>query len=228
MQLSEIRQVVKGRYGLDRSTTADALFTDAVLNDLINEAHRTLARKAWLYKDTDRNETLVGGTKRYALDTDVIRIDPTTMRIVVSGTYTTLLHRNEGSLRFDAGPLESVSSGTPAYWWWEQGELTNDEQVVVQLHPTPSAAGTLYYSAWVYPADLSADADRPKFSALEHDRLVPVTCWKMAEVERSRGRDDAPVEYWAQAAAQAIDELAGIRQRPTLQRRDQVPTRASA
>ena len=223
-----LRQVVKGRYGLDRSTTADALFTDTILGDLINEAHRWLAREAWLYYEMDRTETLVNGTKRYALDTDVIRVDPTTIRQVVGGTYSTLLPRNEAALRYDVGPLESVSTGTATGFWLNQGELTNDETVVISLHPTPNAAGTLLYSAWVYPADLSADGDRPKLQASEHDRLVIVTCWKMSEVELSRGRENAPVAYWQPLAQRAAAELAATRKKPTGLRVDGVPSRVAA
>lgn len=207
MTLTEIRQIAKGRYGLARTATEDALFTDTVLTDLVNEAHRWLAREAWLYYESDRTETLVNAQRRYALDSDVIRLDPATVRINFGGSYAVLAHRLQGSLMQQYGALESTADGTPVAFFLAGGELTNDEGTVVTLYPAPNGAGTLLYAAWVYPAALANDSDRPPFQASEHDRLIPAVCWKMAELDRSRGRAEAPVEYWAQMAVQAKDEL---------------------
>lgn len=71
----------------------------------------------------------------------------------------------------------------------------------------------LIYGAWVYPATLSADSDRPPLPVSEHDRLIPAICWGMAQLDRTRGRADAPVEMWEKAAYAEAMELFEIHRR---------------
>jgi hypothetical protein len=294
MDLSMLRQVAKGRYGLDRSSGEDSLFTNPVLNDLINEKHRWFASVALCYYRPDYYTPFVVGQSAYAADAAVIEIDPKTVRIqTAAGTFARLPLRLYPSLLDERGILEALPTSTPTAFWMRAGG-ENDRSRIIELVPAPNtltagagttvgadivsatdpkitvvssaaisrglqlivgaekmlvqhvksatevvvvrghngtpaltsstashtaATGTvkwdlhnLIYGAWVYPSELIADSDRPALDSSEHDRLIPAICWGMAELERSRGRGDAPVEYWqAQAADKALELFEVIR-----------------
>jgi hypothetical protein len=294
MDLSTLRQVAKGRYGLDRSTGEDSLFTNPVLNDLINEKHRWFASVALCYYRADFYQPLTVGQSAYAGDATVIEIDPKTVLLQYgANSFTPLPLRLYPSLVSERGALQVLAASVPSAFWMRAGGSGDgaDKSRVIELSPAPAAstpgsttisdtggisaadttfgvtsaanlgrgclitidnekmlvmaadtvptpdtvtvvrgyAGTtaaahtdgtavtwnlhnLIYGAWHYPADLSADTDRPALDTSEHDRLIPAICWGMAELERSRGRGDAPVEYWqAQAADKALELFEIIR-----------------
>jgi len=286
MDLSTLRQVAKGRYGLDRSTGEDSLFTNPVLNDLINEKHRWFAGVSMCYYLPDLYTPLVVGQSAYAGNARVIEIDPKTVILqTAASTFAPLPLRLYPSLVSERGALQALANGTPSAYWMRAGS-ENDQSRIIELSPAPSTstagAGTtitealnatetvltvasatginrgmvlvidsekmlvisvasllvtvqrghsattaaahldnaavtwnlhnLIYGAWVYPSELSADTDRPPLDASEHDRLIPAICWGMAELDRSRGRQDAPVEYWqGQAADKALELFETIR-----------------
>lgn len=220
MDLSMLRQVAKGRYGLDRSTGEDSLFTNPVLNDLINEKHRWFASVALCYYKHNFSTALVSGQSGYAGDPSVIEIDPKTVRVQsATNTYAPLPLRLYSSLVSEWGALEGKATGLPTCFWMRAGGSgdTNDQSRVIEVYPVPGASQVgasfkLWYGGWHYPVDLAADTDRPLLPAHEHDRLIPAICWGMAELERSRGRGDAPVEYWqAQAQDKALELFEIIR-----------------
>lgn len=286
MDLSMLRQVAKGRYGLDRSSGEDSLFTNPVLNDLINEKHRWFASVALCYYLPDIYAPLVVGQSGYAGNARVIEIDPKTVLLqTAANAFAPLPLRLYPSLVSERGALQALANGTPSAFWMRAG-AESDQSRIIELSPAPNTstagAGTtiteplsatdtvitvnaatginrgtvltidsekmlvisvstlqvtvqrghsataatphvdnatvswnlhnLVYGAWVYPPELSADTDRPALDASEHDRLIPAICWGMAELERSRGRQDAPVEYWqAQAADKALELFEVIR-----------------
>jgi len=286
MDLSTLRIVAKGRYGLDRSTGEDSLFTNPVLNDLINEKHRWFAGVSMCYYLPDLYTPLVVGQSAYAGNARVIEIDPKTVVLqTAASAFAPLPLRLYPSLVSERGALQALANGTPSAYWMRAGS-ENDQSRIIELSPAPSTstagAGTtitealnatetvltvasatginrgmvlvidsekmlvisvasllvtvqrghsattaathldnatvtwnlhnLIYGAWVYPAELTADSDRPALDASEHDRLIPAICWGMAELDRSRGRQDAPVEYWqGQAADKALELFETIR-----------------
>lgn len=291
MNLSMLRQVAKGRYGLDRSTGEDSLFTNPVLNDLINEKHRWFASVALCYYLPDIYTPLVVGQSSYAGNARVIEIDPKTLLLqTAAATFAPLPLRLYPSLVSERGALQALANGTPTAFWMRAGSDA-DQSRIIELSPAPSTstagAGTtlaaavanatdtvisvasaaalnrgmvvtvdseamyvlavdtaatpdtitvqrghsgttaashansapvswnlhnLIYGAWVYPPELTGDTDRPALDASEHDRLIPAICWGMAELERSRGRGESPVEYWqAQAADKALELFEIIR-----------------
>src|SRR5687768_13185899 len=99
MDLATLRSIAKGRYGLERGSSEDALFTNPVLNDIINEKHRWFASVALCYYEHSKSELLVIDQTAYPADADVIEIDTKTVRLLYgAATYTLLPLRLYSSL----------------------------------------------------------------------------------------------------------------------------------
>lgn len=212
MQLSVMRQTVKGFYGAERSTTADGLFTDAILNDVLNRGHHWFAERSRCYYAEFTTNLPLGttgasgpGTSVVTLDTTLIELDLETVEFAAAGlaTWTGIPFKPKKELRNAqaARSLRNVSLGTPTNFFIRPGAADNAGRVL-ELHPGANAAVTngFKYSGWVYPPDMSADADVPELQPAEHWKILAAGCWQLALLERSRGRQDAPVTEWYNVA----------------------------
>lgn len=202
MTLAQLRLHALGRFGLHGWEGEHGVLNWPVTRRAINDAHRWFAARTLCYYDANRSESVSAGTARYALDSDVIRVDPATLRISVSGSYTQLVPRLRSSLLVQYGALEGVAGGTPQYVVLEAGGETNDETAVVQLVPTPNATATLYYGGWIYPAEL-AETDRPLLPEAEQARLLTAICWRFAELLEGAGQESGAADWLAKAEREA-------------------------
>ncbi len=209
MTLQEMREQARTEYGLGAG--ADAVFTDDVMNGLINRAHRWLAREARCYYATKAADVTVGsdGLSVVALAGDVFEVDtrPGMVRARVGSGWRPLRRLCEEQLRA-AGALESRSNATPYGFFLRVGAMDGAHREMC-LYPggDVAAASGLRYAAWVYPSPMAADTDAPELPEGEHDLLLPVVKWLMADVERTSGRSDAPVETNFALAREAAVEM---------------------
>jgi len=221
VQLGDFIQIAKGQYGLDKSATEDALFTNSVMTDMVNNAHKEFAAVARCYYATFASVTVTAvttGTGILALDPTVIEFDIYTFDLKSgAGAWTQLTLRHLRSLRKDLGPLQAIAAGTPAFFFIHPGASASNAKVV-EMQPGPSnaflggaSAAAGQYNAWVYPPDLTNLTDTPVLEVHEHWRLIPWICWQMALLENSRGRSSPEVvQLWYDRALTAALELREI------------------
>src|SRR4051794_33396793 len=136
MDLTTIRQTAKGAYGLDKSATADALFTDSVLTDLVNAAHMDFAAMVRCYWSTFTTN-LTSGTNLYALDPTVIELDIYTVRANLT-PWTQLKLKQLKELINANGPPEAWTSAPPASFHMHPGAVAGQAKVI-ELYPIPNA-----------------------------------------------------------------------------------------
>jgi hypothetical protein len=201
----QIREQSRARYALD-GATSDDLFTDAQVNFYIDEWHRTLADLLRCYQEerSTAGSALVTENSQYyaVLAEDVLDVDPYSVQVNSSGTYTHLKKRLYRSLVEQYGPLQSVSRGTPLYWYERPGSAaaTIREIGLLPAPDTTIAALTpaIRYRVWYVPADLTTDSGVPDLAEKFHRQaFVPSICRMMAETEFAQGRlDAAVVELW--------------------------------
>lgn len=234
MKLSTIRMQALTRYGntAARYGTEDELFPRAVMHDLINEAHRWLAEQTLCYRLRDEYDLPLGsgGKSSVALDCNVICLDDFTLRIQYGGTWRTLEYVDEEELYDTFDALEQTSNGVPQYYYLRMGSAI-DAQQYLELYPGSDTAVTsgVRVEAYIYPALMSAETDSPALQPGYHPKLIPAICWKMAEMDLSRGVRDAPVLYWkgeAQQAAQELKDLIDLAKRPEPRRVRHIDTDA--
>ena len=210
MTLQEIREQARTEYGLVGSAD-DGVFSNTVMNGLINRAHRWLAREARCYYTTKAADVAVGsdGLSVVALAGDVFEVDtrPGMVRARVGSGWRSLRRLCEEQLRA-AGALESRSNASPYGFFLRVGALDGAHREMC-LYPggDAAAAAGLRYAAWVYPPALAEDTDAPELPEGEHDLLLPVVKWLMADMERTSGRADAPVETNFALAREAAVEM---------------------
>lgn len=230
LTLANVRRTSKSRYGLPYSTAEDPVFTDAMMLEIINQAYSWFAGATLCCYDRDILKRITNdassGTAEYALDSTVIKPDHRTFWITYytgSGPYTItrsrLAARSYPDLVEQYGtPIESVTAGVPLYFFLHGGTASGASKNIT-LVPTPNglknSSGTytaddtisFHYSAWVYPAELTSDSDNLMLDEPDVYRLVPAICWHMAMFEASRGRNDAPVNMWAETALREASEF---------------------
>lgn len=210
MDLSTLRKTAKGYYGLAFSTAADDEFPDDVLNVLTNDAHKWVVEIARPYYG-EITANISAGTSTVNLDPTVLELDFHTVRINLNSTWLTLQARTQRDLTEQYGPLNNLAQGDTV-WFYVRGGSAAGAGQVLELVPKPdeTVASGLKYKAWTYPADLSGDSDTPALQAAQHHRLIPAICWKMALLQQSRGRENAPVATWYEAALREAKALADI------------------
>jgi hypothetical protein len=212
MQLSEILNVARGRYGLDRFGDEDPLLNDVILTDLANEKHRWLAAETLCYRATKTHDlpVMANGLSTVGLDCLVIQpVEPMNVRVNYDGAWQRLEHCEQEELIRCHGPLENEPAGTPRYYYHRLG-TSLDNQRIIEVFPGVAAQvdGGFKIDCYVYPSLMSADTATPAISPAEHTRLIPAICWGMAEVQFSRGQASAAlVSYWEAQARQAAAEL---------------------
>lgn len=212
--LTQVRQIARGMYGLEYSSTEDQLYSDPFLNKLVNKAHHWFAGVTGCYWNDALSQALTTSQASYALSGLVIEPNVRSFRLKVSTTYTRLPVRAYESLLEQYGALEGIAAGTPLYVYLRPG-TANAAVQKFELYPPPNAAngtanGTVYYAATVYPSELTSDSDTFPLDDPNLYRLIPAICWEMANFDASRGRPDAPVNLWAQKALAEAVELQRI------------------
>jgi hypothetical protein len=208
--LVALRRRALQRYGILGSGAEDRKWTNPVMADAINEAHRWLAKESRLYWD-ERQANVVAGTSSIALGTDVFEVENDTLRIQNSGTWQPLRFVALKELQQRCGPLDEVAAADPWAYYLRTGD-TSGAHVILKLFPKPqtSVSAGLRYACFIAPPDLEDDDDEPAMQAAWQDYLLPVTCWKMAELEMAQGRPDAPIGYWLPRAEKAAEELKSL------------------
>jgi hypothetical protein len=202
MQLSDFLKTIKGRYGREYSTDEDALFTDDLLTQMYNEAHRKVAEIARCYQRTSVYTIPLGsaGVSTVSLACDVIDVDRRRVRWYNATTeqWIPLTWAPEHELYDRYGDvLDNATLGDPLYFWFQVGDASDAQRQMV-LYPGRSASVTdgLRVREDIYPALMTQDTHAPAVQPAEIMLHLPhAVMWRMAELERARGRPDAPVEY---------------------------------
>ena len=205
--LAALRQICRARYGGSRWNDEDALWNQVVLNDCVNEAHRDLAQRLLVYRQTQTyNITASDGIVE--LDCNVIEILPNTVEISLSSHWRRLTHVPEERLLYGYGSFREITDTDPWAYWLQAGD-TFEQHRLLRLFPEPqtTVSSGLKLDAFIYPADMTADTHTPALQPAEHRHLIPLVCLRMAELDLSRGRQDAPVAYWRQQAEEALTTL---------------------
>lgn len=208
MTLAELRRGALLRFGLNPYEGEDPVLLLPLLNDLVNEAHRQAAREAKLYRRTFNPDVPAGsgGVATVSVDETVWELDRSfrAVQVLNGSTWRELYPRTEAELVDQYGPLANAASGTPHSYFEAMGYQDSAQRQLI-LFPGPSAAisSGLKYTAWVYPDTLSSDSDRPELPAGEHDLLIPLICWKMAEVRADPGL----LQVWSRSGNEALLEL---------------------
>lgn len=210
MTLAQLRQGALLRFGKNPYEGEDPVLIRPLLTDLINEAHRWLAVEARLYRQTFTTNLVIssGGISTVSLDETVYLIDDASVRVLNGSTWEKPEQVPESVVTDYFGPFDAVETVTvPTYYWMATGSADSAQrQLVFYPGATAAISNGLKYSAWTYPAAMTAETDRPEFPASEHDLLLPVICWKMAEVLLSQG-EQTPLAYWQGAANVAALDL---------------------
>jgi hypothetical protein len=208
-----------------KEATEDDLFKDAVMLDALNGAHKAFAALARPYM-AEITVNLAASTVMVALPDTVIEVDQSSVRVRAgtgaldtSGAWTRLTFKQRRSLIGENGAPEAWTAlATAPTNFFVMPGATNDAIRKIGVYPpattgflgSPVGTNNLRMDAWVYPSDLAlADASLP-LSDHEQWRLVPWICKQMAQLERSRGRPDAPVEMWERDADKVALELRDI------------------
>lgn len=218
MNLDTTRQYAKGQYGLPQSSAEDALFTNAVLNAIINRKHRWIAERTRCYRKSVTKDLPIGdtatGLSTVNLGCNVIVSLPYTVRASVGGEWTDLRATTEEELVTAFGALRGVDLADSWAYFFRIGEQ-KDAHRIVEVFPGATAAVTNGFQlhAYIYPEAMTNDSHAPGVQVAEADILVPATCWGMAEVELSRGtRADAStvLAYWKTETEKKVRELAAV------------------
>lgn len=210
MTLAQLRAQAFQRLGILPWEEESPVLNFGLARNAINDAHRWFAARTLCYYDNNRSESVTSATDRYALDTDVIRIDPASVRILNTATYTAPIPRTLASLTVEYGALEAATAvATPTYYVVEMGGEANDVPAAIRVVPISTGNLTLYYGCWYYPAEMTAESDRPQLPEAEHHRLIAPICWRLAEALTGAGMA-ADVAGWAARAEQEAGEFSGL------------------
>lgn len=210
MTLAQLRAQAQMRFGEVPWEEESRSLSVPLIHNAINDAHRWFAARTLCYYDNDRSEAVTSSSARYALDSDVIKIDPAAVRILNTATYTAPIPRTLASLTVEYGALEAATGvATPTYYVTEMGGEANDVPVAIRLVPISTGNLTLLYGCWYYPAEMTAETDRPQLPEAEHHRLLAPICWKLAEALNGAGVA-ADVAMWAAHAEREAGEFSGL------------------
>lgn len=196
MTLTEMRTAVRVRLG---NPSTDGFFTDAQLNDLINEALQSISSEDdWPWLQTSENISLVAGTATYTPNANWIRTKQLFIQEGEPFVMLTLAEINEYGIQ---------STGTPDVY------TIYGEQLVVR--PVPQTAATLIHQFIRKEAALALDADTPLMPSMFHYSIVAFATY-MAHLRQG---------YTARADAELKAYQAWYKRMVSFRRRSQVPMR---
>lgn len=212
MNLGQMIQTARGRYGDSRYAVESELLPHPVMVDLANEAHRWLAEEVRCYRQKQEYNLPLGadGLSTVSLQCNVIAPVKRSLRIKVGSDWRAveLISEDEAWSRYEL--FDNLANATPVAGFMRLGTAF-DAQRVLELVPGSDTAVTSGVRTWadIYPARMTEDTHVPALQPAEHDRLIPVMCWKMAERVRESGRPADPL-YWQRLAFQAATDLRRI------------------
>lgn len=134
--------------------TTARFWQDSNLDAWINDALRDIARRAEVIQSFNTSVTIVAGTAKYTLPTNVIRVH----RVEFKPSSQTSIYPLEASSYQSMDAMWGVNqaaSGKPSYYvlWGMPPSLQ------MQLYPVPSEAGLLNLYYYRLPAVVASDAD---------------------------------------------------------------------
>lgn len=163
MNLGEIRE--QCRIELD-DVAPDYLWSDAELDNLINQAEAEASRRSRLIIDASTADictiAVVAGTAVYPLSSKILRV----LEAYPSWDTRPLRHAITKELNCRTG-WRTETSARPDHVVkdWETGKL--------RLYPIPTEAGTLSLRVYRTPLErMQADDDVPEIKEAYHDKLV--------------------------------------------------------
>ena len=206
LNLGEIRDEVRLRIKDVGVSGSRQRFTDAQLNDLINQTHRDVVNFTWVIKKSTDIESSVD-TQSYALPTDYITSDRVQFRQKnIDETTTEALDGkfNNGSWR--------TSTGYPKNYYYEE---TDPGYIYLYPYPSSSASTGTITVEYVAQADtLSSDSDDPfnGYVTLQQyaDLLIYEPCYKVFLIE---GEGEKALEYrrYYESRLELMNSLIGKR-----------------
>ncbi len=162
------------RMQLGETASANSTWNDTEIDDMINDAQRTVAMDIPEAMLTYRSVTTVSGTQSYQLAEDFMQL----VDVELDRSSTQRRTLREYSVRdfkdYTAGNYSTL--GQPAIFKLEIGAVTkaNATQIPgdIWLYPVPDDNGgsnyTLRYRYYQTPTDLSSDADVPELPVYAH------------------------------------------------------------
>ncbi len=166
LTLAEIETQV--RYNVhDTGEVGRQIYTDAVLDTIINEVQREINSMTWAV-EASSSITTVASTAFYALPTNLIapvRVTYTDSASVI----TSLMEESERSVIENMPDFQRNSVGKPTRYFIRQKKTSGATQLEAGLIPLPnsSSTGTLTMDYVVQTTDLSSDSDIP-FNGLRY------------------------------------------------------------
>lgn len=186
--LLQLRTAV--RYSLNEITPA--LWVDAELNILINNAVRDIARRAEVIQSFNTSISAVAGTAKYNLPADVIRVHR--VEFVPTGQTQTYNLQASTYVEMDQnwGVNQSWSGAYPGYYviFGTPGFTTGSTKLQMQVWPVPSQTGTFNLYYYRVPTTLAADSDIAEIPEGWQDAVV---LYAEGEAKR-KNRDGSWVE----------------------------------
>ena len=181
MDLGELRAEVNAR-GFTTPT-----FTDARINQLLNDAQNFVARRCnyWVNESSDSIST-VSGTASYAWPSDLGRVRE------VFGTDEHFALVPVGLRQIDRS---LPANGRPYFYALDGGNI--------HLYPTPDNVYTLTLRYWAIPTAMSSDSDTPNLPTDWHHILWTYVVWKCFEADD----DSALGPYWKNEFNQLLAEF---------------------
>jgi hypothetical protein len=211
MTLAELRMACRGQYLGIFDNNEDAVFTNALLNQWLNDAHCELAYTAKLYRATKTLNVSLGanGYSWAGLPADVIEVIPNTVRWTDGGQWYELEYRDEQSLLAGSAPLDGLTNATPRYYFLRAGAEAGQQRAIYLAPGSRTAyANSLRVGCWIYPDPMTDDGENtPAFQPAEHQWLVRQVTLKMAEMDANRGRGNATLELQRLLASDAETKM---------------------
>lgn len=186
--LLQLRTAV--RYAVNELTAA--LWTDAELNILLNNAVRDIARRAEVIQSFNTSITALAGTAKYSLPTDIVRVHR--VEFVPTGQTQTYPLQASTYVEMDQnwGVNQSWAGAYPQYFviFGTPGFSSGANKLQIQVWPVPSQGGTLNLFYYRVPTTMAADGDIAEIPEGWQDAVV---LYAEGEAKR-KNRDPSWVE----------------------------------
>jgi hypothetical protein len=148
------------------TATSGNRYSDAILDDWINEAQREVVNLTWCV-ETSTSYALTVGTTYYALPSNFIAAKLVTFTDT-SGLTTRLDEFSFRKVYQDEANFEAASSGTPDHYFTRYPGNSNDALEIAYVPvPVTSSTGTVKVWYAYFPSDMASDSDVP-FDGFNH------------------------------------------------------------
>lgn len=205
LTLSTIRTEIRIR--IKDSDSTRQRYTDAQLNNIINQTQRDVVNVSWIIKKSTAI-SLVTNTTYYAIPTDLIAIHRLMFRNY--NLPETTLQELDSKSEFGKWPEQA---GIPTAYFQDPARPSS-----IGISPWPnnlSSTGTINMIYYSQGTDLSSDSDVPFNSDTRyypyHDLLIYEPCYKIMLIE---GENDKAGEYKSYYESRLQILLAAIGNKP--------------